>query len=109
MLPTSKVLVVGTGGLGLNALQILRNYGCYIVAVDLKSETEELAKEYGASEFYLDLRVSKHKKESFDICFDFCGLQIDVLYACQMYVKQKGEELCLLVWEGLGYFSRTTS
>lgn len=89
LLPTSKVLVVGTGGLGLNALQILRNYGCYIVAVDLKSETEELAKEYGASEFYLDLRVSKHKKESFDICFDFCGLQ-ETFDTCQMYVKQRG-------------------
>lgn len=87
--PTSKVLVVGTGGLGLNALQILRNYGCYIVAVDLKSETERVAREFGASEFYQDLSKSKHKKESFDICFDFCGLQ-ETFDTCQRYVKLKG-------------------
>lgn len=87
--PTSKVLVIGAGGLGLNALQILRNYGCYIVAVDVKCETAELAKEFGASEFYQDLRESKHKKESFDICFDFCGLQ-ETFDTCQLYVKQRG-------------------
>lgn len=89
LLPGSKVLVVGTGGLGVNALQILRNYGCYIVAVDLKSEMEELARKYGASEFYVDINQSKHEIESFDVCFDFCGFQ-ESFDMCQKYVKQRG-------------------
>lgn len=89
LLPTSKVAVIGIGGLGLNAVQILRSYGCHIVAVDVRSEMKDLAKEFGATEFYQDLSQSSHKPESFDICFDFCGLQ-ETFDMCQKFVKQQG-------------------
>ena len=65
--PTSKVLVQGCGGLGLNAVQILKNYGCYIVASDVKGAVEKLALEYGANEFHTDIGKSKHEPMSFDV------------------------------------------
>ena len=73
--PTSKVLVQGCGGLGLNAVQILKNYGCYIVASDVKGAVEKLALEYGANEFHTDIGKSKHEPMSFDVIFDFVGIQ----------------------------------
>ena len=68
--PTSKVLVQGCGGLGLNAIQILKNYGCHIVvASDVKGAVEKLALEYGADEFHTDINKSDHEPLSFDVIF----------------------------------------
>ena len=89
LVPTAHVWVMGLGGLGLNALQILRNYGCTIVAVDIKPEAKKLAKEYGATEFFLDISESDYSRQSFDVCFDFCGFQ-ETFDVCQEYVKARG-------------------
>ncbi|CUM63799.1 uncharacterized protein PRCAT00001383001 [Priceomyces carsonii] len=102
LLPTSKVLVVGLGGLGLNAIQILHNFGCHIVAVDVKKDSEDLAKKFGAAEFYQDLTLSNHPKESFDVCFDFCGLQ-ETFDLCEAYTKQRG----IILPVGLGRYKLT--
>lgn len=85
------------GGLGLNALQILNNFGCTIVAVDIKPEAKKLAKEYGATEFYQDISESNYTRQSFDVCFDFCGFQ-ETFDVCQEYVKARGR----IVTVGLG-------
>ena len=97
LLPTTKVVVFGLGGLGMNAVQILKNYGCKIVACDVKSELEKDALNAGADEFYTDINKSKHFPESFDICFDFVGIQV-TSDACQKYVKAQGKYMIV----GLG-------
>ncbi|EGV62786.1 alcohol dehydrogenase [Yamadazyma tenuis] len=95
--PTTRVLLFGLGGLGLNALQILRTYGCYVVAVDRKADLEAQAKRYGAAEFYTDIGDSNHPTDSFDICFDFCGYK-QTFEDCQDYIARDGK----LVIVGLG-------
>lgn len=87
--PSSKVLVQGCGGLGLNAVQILKQYNCHIVATDLKPDIASLVKEYGAREFYTNLNDSKHAPESFDLIFDFVGNQQSVDIS-NKYVKRRG-------------------
>lgn len=95
--PTTKVLLVGLGGLGLNALQILKVYHPYIVACDVKESLRGLAEEYGANEYFSDMSQCKHSPELFDIVFDFVGSQI-TLELCQKYVKHLGKYMTV----GLG-------
>lgn len=95
--PTSKVLVYGAGGLGLNALQILRTFGCKIVCIDQKAASESLARGFGASEFYTDILQLKHPRESFDVCFDFVGAQ-PTIDGCVKFVRGGGK----IVMVGLG-------
>ena len=45
----SRVVVMGLGLLGLLTVQILRAYGCEVVAIDLNLEKTNLAKKFGAS------------------------------------------------------------
>lgn len=90
--PTTKVLIIGLGGLGLNAVQIIKTYGCYAVTSDIKPSSEEIAREFGANEFYTDLSQSPHKPESFDICIDLVGNQ-ESFNTSQKYVKNQGKIL----------------
>jgi propanol-preferring alcohol dehydrogenase len=95
--PTSKVFVVGLGGLGMNAIQILKAYGCYVVGSDIKPELHELALKLGANEYHTDMSQSNHEPESFDVCIDCAGVQPSS-DACQKYVKSQGKYLAI----GLG-------
>lgn len=100
--PTTKVLVVGAGGLGLNAIQILRTFGCKIVCVDKKTGNAAIAKNFGALEFFTDPDEIDHDLESFDVCFDFVGNQTTV-EACVEFVKSGGK----IVMVGLGKMTLT--
>lgn len=95
--PTTKVLVVGAGGLGLNAIQILKLFGCKIVCVDQKSGNEAIAKESGALQFFSNSEDIDHDFETFDVCFDFVGKQATI-ETCVDYVKTGGK----IVVVGLG-------
>ncbi|KHC65564.1 alcohol dehydrogenase, propanol-preferring [Candida albicans P75010] len=95
--PTSKVLVQGCGGLGLNAIQILKNYGCHIVASDVKGAVEKLALKYGAHEFHTDINKSDHEPLSFDVIFDFVGIQ-PTFNNSDKFIKRRGK----IVMVGLG-------
>lgn len=95
--PGDRVLLFGLGGLGANALQILKSYGFYVVACDLKPEAKELAQKFGADEFYNDINTSKHRPETFLACFDFVGFQ-PTFDGCQKYVSERG----VIVIVGLG-------
>ncbi|CAK9438167.1 uncharacterized protein LODBEIA_P24520 [Lodderomyces beijingensis] len=97
--PTTKVLVQGCGGLGLNGIQILRNYGCTIVATDVKDGVDKIALDYGASEFHHDLSKSAHASQSFDVIFDFVGVQATVNNS-DKYIKRRGT----LLMVGLGKY-----
>lgn len=95
--PGVKVLVFGAGGLGLNAIQILSTFGCYIVVVDKKSGNEQLARDYGAAEFYTNPDDIPDGQEYFDVCADFVGKQETVDESVR-YVKRGGKILMV----GLG-------
>ncbi len=50
--PGSRVVIIGAGGVGLNVIQAARIAGArQIVAVDLNSEKERLARHFGATDF----------------------------------------------------------
>ncbi|CDK24134.1 unnamed protein product [Kuraishia capsulata CBS 1993] len=87
--PSSKVLMFGLGGLGSNALQILKAFGAYVVAVDVKPASKAIADEFKADEFYTDISQSSWKPASFDYCFDFVSLQV-TFDICQKYIKSHG-------------------
>ncbi|KAK6199329.1 chaperonin 10-like protein [Scheffersomyces amazonensis] len=95
--PTAKVLVVCLGGLGMNGVQVLKNYGCKIVASDVKAELGPIALASGAHEFYTDVFESDHAQESFDVVMDFVGIQ-PTSDVCQRFVKLQGKYLTV----GLG-------
>lgn len=90
--PASKVLVLGAGGLGLNAIQILKVFGCKIICVDKKSSVENLARKLGASDFYSNFDDIEDPQESFDVSFDFVGMQDSVNCSVQ-YVAAGGKIL----------------
>ena len=48
-----KVAVVGCGYMGCGAIALLKTRGAYVVAVDIRRESLENAKLYGADEVYL--------------------------------------------------------
>ncbi|KAJ8146347.1 hypothetical protein OY671_000569 [Metschnikowia pulcherrima] len=95
--PTSKILVLGAGGLGLHALQIIRHFGSQVVCVDQKAQNETLAKHSGAHEFYTSFDDLRHEPESFDVSFDFIGNQESVDCSCE-FVGNNGK----IVMVGMG-------
>lgn len=89
--PALKVLLIGAGGLGMNAIQIIRAYNPYLVVVDLKDLLKEKALELGANEFYTsaELRQLSIKPGSFDVTIDLCGFD-DTYRLGVKYTKRRG-------------------
>jgi len=52
-MPGTRVCVVGAGYMGCGAISLLKTRGAYVVAVDIRTESLENAKKYGADEIYL--------------------------------------------------------
>lgn len=52
-MPGTKVAVVGCGYMGCGAISLLKIRGAYVVAVDIRKESLENAKKYGADEVLL--------------------------------------------------------
>jgi 6-hydroxycyclohex-1-ene-1-carbonyl-CoA dehydrogenase len=48
--PGDKVGIFGCGGLGLNAVQIAKALGAFVIAVDVKEKKLQFAKQFGADE-----------------------------------------------------------
>jgi len=46
--PEKSVLIVGAGGLGIHAVQLAKHMGAFVIVCDVKVESLELAKKYGA-------------------------------------------------------------
>lgn len=95
--PATKVLVLGAGGLGLNAIQILNVFGCKITCVDKKPEVRDIVKNFGASEFYTDFDDIEDPQETFDLSFDFIGIPESVACSVQ-YIAAGGK----IVMVGMG-------
>ena len=56
----TKVAVVGCGYMGCGAISLLKMRGAYVVAVDIKRESLENAKRYGADEIYTPEELPPH-------------------------------------------------
>ncbi|KAI5966860.1 uncharacterized protein KGF55_000269 [Candida pseudojiufengensis] len=87
--PTSKILIIGAGGLGGNAIQIAKIFGANITVIEKKQKAREEAKRYGANEIYETL-PSTIPPGSFESCFDFVSIQ-ETFDICQKYVEPKGK------------------
>ena len=75
LVDNAPVLVVGAGGLGHFAVQLLVAHGVEPVVVDPKSDARELAIGLGASRAVDDLSVLAAGAERFDLVLDFVGAQ----------------------------------
>jgi propanol-preferring alcohol dehydrogenase len=71
----APVLVVGAGGLGHFAVQLLVAHGVAPVVVDPKPEARELASQLGASRVVPDLDDFDAGADRFDLVLDFVGAQ----------------------------------
>lgn len=73
-MPGTTVAVVGCGYMGCGAISLLKMKGAYVVAIDIRKESLEDAKKYGADEVYLvDEFKEKFAPNSF---WDFKGYDI---------------------------------
>jgi uncharacterized zinc-type alcohol dehydrogenase-like protein len=66
---SSRVGVVGIGGLGHLALQLAKALGCGVTALSSSPEKEEEARAFGANHFLLttDLGAMEEKEFGFDV------------------------------------------
>ena len=71
----APVLVVGAGGLGHFAIQLLAAQGVAPVVVDPKPEARELASQLGAARAVADLADLTDSGDRFDLVLDFVGAQ----------------------------------
>jgi propanol-preferring alcohol dehydrogenase len=73
----SNVVVIGVGGLGHLALQILRTMGVpHIIAIDSKADAAALAESSGAHEFYESVSAATQRLtalDGVDLVLDFVG------------------------------------
>ncbi|MFI6704645.1 NAD(P)-dependent alcohol dehydrogenase [Streptomyces sp. NPDC050509] len=73
--PTDRVAVVGIGGLGHLALQILRAWGCHVTAISTSADKEDDAHRFGADTFLTSDQVSQ-AGERFDFILDTVGADL---------------------------------
>lgn len=67
-----KVCVVGCGYMGCGAISLLKMRGAYVVAVDIKKESLENAKQYGADEAYLTDEIpEEYRKNGFPLVMEW--------------------------------------
>ncbi|EGW34442.1 1-phenyl-1, 2-ethanediol dehydrogenase [Spathaspora passalidarum NRRL Y-27907] len=93
--PTSNVLIIGAGGLGINGIQIAKAFGAKITVLDKKEEARKIVKELGVSVY--ESLPSDVQPGSFDVCLDFVVVQ-PTFDLCQKYTKPKG----IIIPVGLG-------
>ncbi|CAI5756106.1 unnamed protein product [Candida verbasci] len=89
--PTSNCLIIGAGGLGLNAIQIVKCFGAKVTVLDTKEKARVLAKKNGADYVY-DTLPSEIKPGTFNICIDFVSKQ-STFDLCQIYCQSRGSIL----------------
>ncbi|CDO53720.1 hypothetical protein DV113_004329 [Geotrichum candidum] len=70
----SRVLIIGLGGIGINAVQIAKAFGAHVTAFDLKESSRELARKFSA-DVVLDSLNVKEASNSFDVVVDVVGIQ----------------------------------
>jgi S-(hydroxymethyl)glutathione dehydrogenase / alcohol dehydrogenase len=72
--PGSSVVVIGTGGVGLNVIQGAKVSGAVkIIAIDIKQDRLDLAKQFGATHFILASKDDKQLLEAAEQVKVICG------------------------------------
>ncbi|CAI5757094.1 unnamed protein product [Candida verbasci] len=94
--PATNCLIIGAGGLGINAIQIAKCFGAKVTVIDKKEPARQLASKMGADFVYESLPESC-KPGSFGVCLDFVSIQ-STFDLCQKYCEPKG----IIVPVGLG-------
>lgn len=73
--PTDRVAVVGVGGLGHIALQVLAAWGCRVTAISTSADKAEDARRFGAHDF-LDSHDLSVARDRFDFILDTVGADL---------------------------------
>lgn len=73
--PTHTVAVVGIGGLGHIALQVLAAWGCHVTAISTSDDKAEAAHRFGAHAF-LNSRDLTRTRDRFDFILDTVGADL---------------------------------
>lgn len=92
----SKILIIGLGGLGINAVQIAKAMGAHVTAYDLKESSRQLARQFGADVVLESLTLDDASKE-YDFVADIVSIQSTFDLALKQ-VKSNG----LVIPLGLG-------
>ena len=91
-----RAVVVGVGGIGLNAIQALRLVGAHpIIAVDANPEKESLARQFGATHF-----VNAREENVSEAVTDLTRGGADWVFECVGHKQVIEEALGYLDWEG---------
>ncbi|ODV58724.1 zinc-binding dehydrogenase [Ascoidea rubescens DSM 1968] len=85
-----KILLIGVGGLGLNALQIIKSFNGYAICCDVKESQRTRAKEFGADEVYE--KLDETNSYQVDSVIDFVGNDETVKLALS-HLKPSGKLL----------------
>jgi propanol-preferring alcohol dehydrogenase len=70
----NRVLIIGLGGIGINAVQIAKAFGAHVTAFDLKESSRELARKFSA-DVVLDSLTVKEAPHFYDVVVDVVGIQ----------------------------------
>lgn len=80
VLPTSRVAIIGIGGLGHLALQFARAWGCHVTAISHSESKRAEALKFGAHDFLVDKDVKPEsiaENDKFDFIFDTVSQAVD--------------------------------
>ena len=96
--PVDRIVIIGTGGVGLQAVQIAKLCGAQVVGVDIDDEKLKLAKKYGADYLVNSTQpnfVEKLKEiGNLTVLFDTSGYN-SVIQSCASTLE-KGAKLLLI-------------
>lgn len=92
---STRILILGLGGLGLNAVMIAKHFGATVTGFDPKDSAREAAKEAGADEV---LEKFPPRSMNFDVVADFVGYKQSFAMA-QKHVRHLGHILTV----GMGH------
>lgn len=93
--PASKVLIIGAGGLGINAVQIAALFGARVTVLDKNPALRPKVEQYKVETFTTDLRENtKYPLDYFDVVIELVGLE--VTYATALaYVARGGKIMAI--------------
>lgn len=100
---STRILILGLGGLGLNAIQICKAWGANVSAMDPKAEAREAALKVGA-----DKVIEKFPSRSmnFDVIADFAGVKASFDMA-QKHVRHLGTILTVGMGSNITEYQNT--
>lgn len=70
----SRILIIGLGGLGINAVQIAKSFGAHVTAFDLRESSRKLAADFGA-DVVLESLTLETPSGGYDFVADVVGAQ----------------------------------